>query len=112
MGDILLNQIAYQKALPPPEVKDVSAFLTWINKPLGSYRVFAKTNSYLVIRGPAGRMFASGTSAYTFDRQGCFIGWTPDMGDIKRPLVVFSDGAKWEKTDLDTAQSEFSKDRR
>jgi hypothetical protein len=100
---VALNQAAYRKATPPLEVKDVSSFLTWIKKPMGLFRVTAGKNLYFVYQGPAGRLPSSGTAAYAFDAKGQFIGWTPDMGDVKTPGAVFSSEAKWERipaTDL------------
>jgi len=68
---------------------------------MGSYRVTVGKTVYYQITGPAGRYVASGPSAYTFDAQGRFIGWSSDMGDFKRPAEVFQEGAKREKITLE-----------
>jgi hypothetical protein len=94
---LALNQIAYRKATPSPDVKDVSSFLAWIKEPMGLFRVTTGENLYFVYQGPAGRLPSSGTAAYAFDAKGQFIGWTPDMGDVKSPSKVFSGDARWER---------------
>jgi hypothetical protein len=101
IGCFTVDQISMAQARPPKSVTDVSSCLAWLKKPMGSYRVNVSNTVYYQITGPAGRCVASGPSAYTFDAQGRFIGWTADMGDFKRPAEVFQEGAKREKIPFD-----------
>lgn len=101
IGCIAAEQIAMARARPPKRVIDVDSCLAWLGKPMGSYRVTVSNTAYYQLTGPAGGFLASGPSAYSFDAQGRFIGWTSDMGDIKRPAEVFAAGAKREKIPLD-----------
>ncbi len=101
IGCIAADQIPLAQARPPKSVTDVSSCLVWLKKPMGSYRVTVNNTVYYQISGPAGRHLASGPSAYTFDAQGRFIGWSADMGDLKTPAEVYREGAKREKIPLD-----------
>ena len=101
IGCIAADQIPLARARPPKSVMDVASCLAWLKKPMGSYRVTANNTVYYQITGPAGRYLASGPSAYSFDAQGRFIGWSADMGDSKTPAEVFREGAKREKIPLD-----------
>jgi hypothetical protein len=101
IGCIGMEQIPMSRARPPKSVTDVSSCLAWLKKPMGSYRVTVGNAVYYQVTGPAGRFAASGPSAYTFDAQGRFIGWSSDMGDFKRPAEVFQEGAKRERIPLE-----------
>ena len=101
IGCIAADQIPLAQARPPKSVTDINSCLAWLKKPMGSYRVSVNKTVYYQITGPAGRYLASGPSAYTFDDQGHFIGWSADMGDFKTPAEVFREGAKREKIPLD-----------
>ena len=101
IGCIAADQIPLAQARPPKSVTDINSCLAWLKKPMGSYRVTMDETVYYQVTGPAGRYLASGPSAYTFDAQGRFIGWSADMGDFKTPVEVFREGAKREKIPLD-----------
>lgn len=66
---------------------------------MGAYRINDKGRVYFQIRGPAGRTFPSGLSAYTFDSHGRFIGWTEDDGDFPSPGLTSE--AEYEPISLD-----------
>ena len=83
IGCIAADQIPLAQARPPKSVRDINSCLAWLKKPMGSYRVTTDETVYYQVTGPAGRYLASGPSAYTFDAQGRFIGWSADMGDFK-----------------------------
>ena len=86
---------------------DVSSCLTWLKQPIGAYRVTTDKAVYYQITGPAGRYLPSGTSAYSFDVNGKFIGWTSDEGDIHTPEQVFIKGSESEKISLDELKQIF-----
>ena len=95
-GDVVANRLLYRRATPPSSVTDLSSCIAWLGKPMGVIRVTTEGQQYIMIQGPSGRLASSGTAAYTFDASGRFIGWTPDMGDVYSPSVVFSNGASRE----------------
>jgi hypothetical protein len=101
IGCIADNQISYSRAKPPKTVTDVSTCLAWLRNPMGAYRITDGDVIYYRVTGPAGRHVASGLSAYTFDSQGKFIGWTPDAGDFPTPGLRLSPGAKREEISLE-----------
>jgi len=97
----IVDNIPYWRAKPPSNVKDLRSFFAWMPEPIRAFRITVESKRYYQITGPAGRYLASGPSAYTFDEQGGFIGWTPDMGDFYTPKEVFSPKAKEEEISLD-----------
>jgi hypothetical protein len=101
VGDLVGNRILYRRAMPPSGVTNITTCITWLGKPMGMLRVTTAGEQYYIIQGPPGRLAASGKAAYTFDARGRFVGWTPDMGDIYRPPVAFSPGARREEIGMD-----------
>jgi hypothetical protein len=98
---LLIGCIPQFRATPPKSVTDVSSCLTWLKKPRGAYRITSDGVVYYQITGRAGSYLASGPAGYTFDSNGRFIGWSPDIGDVKRPPEVFTPYAKRETITLD-----------
>jgi hypothetical protein len=68
---------------------------------MAAYRITSGGVVYYQVTGPAGRYLASGPAGYTFDSHGQFLGWSADIGDIKKPAQVFAPEAKREKITLD-----------
>jgi hypothetical protein len=101
IGCFVADDIAFRSARPPESVTDISSCLTWLQDPMGVYRITDGDVIYYRLTGPAGRCIASGLSAYTFDSQGKFIGWTADVGDFPTPGLHLSQNAKREKISLD-----------
>ena len=99
-GCLALVKIPYLQAKPPKNVTDVASCLVWLKKPMGAYKITDGNFVYYRVTGPAGRFLASGPSAYTFDAQGRFIGWTADLGDLPTPGLTISPSAKREKISL------------
>ena len=97
----IFDHIPYWRAKPPSSVTNVRSFFDWMPEPRGALRITVENKRYYQMTGPAGRVLASGPSAYTFDEQGQFIGWTPDMGDIHFPEMAFSPKARQEMISLD-----------
>lgn len=90
----------HARAKPPAHVTNIVSFLQWKPAPMGVRRLAVGTNTYWQALGPAGRLVASGPSAYSFDASGTLIGWTPDMGDIYRPHELFGPDVKRETVSL------------
>ena len=103
-GCIAADTIPYSRAKPPKTVTDISSCLAWLQKPMGAYRITDGDVVYYRVTGPAGRYLASGPSAYTFDSNGKFIGWTADVGDYSTPGLHISPDAKHEKILLEDLQ--------
>jgi hypothetical protein len=101
IGCIAADQIPHSRAKPPKSVTDVPSCLEWLQKPMGAYRITEGPVIYYRVTGPAGRYLASGPSAYTFDSQGKFIGWTANVGDIPTPGVHISSDAKRQAISLE-----------
>src|SRR5450432_3295039 len=76
--DIVFEKITYSRAKPPENVTDIASCLIWLKQPMSARRITTDKTVYYQIIGPAGYYAASGPSAYSFDSQGRFIGWTPD----------------------------------
>ena len=75
--------VAFKSARPPTTVKTIKDFRAWKGKSIMREREYRNSGTnYTVILGPAGRVGASGPSAYLFDHNGEFIDWTRDMGDF------------------------------
>ena len=82
-GCRLVDQIPMGPARPPEHLGRLAEFLEWKQgavKGMGTYESGGVT--YTVMLGPAGRYLASGPSAYLFDKDGKFVDWTADMGDL------------------------------
>ena len=107
IGCFAVDQIPYSRAKPPKQVVDISSCLAWLKNPMGTYRITTDGGVYYQITGSAGRYLASGPSAYSFDSQGKFLGWTSDMGDFKKPTEVFAENSKREKISLDEIKRAF-----
>src|SRR5947207_7507782 len=101
IGCIAADHIPHSRAKPPKTVTDVTSCLRWLQKPTGIYKITDGDLVYYQVTGPAGRYFASGPSAYTFDSHGKFIGWTADVGDFPTPGLHLSPDAKRETISLD-----------
>ena len=87
-GCLLLDGIPMRAARPPKNMATIEDFRVWKGpaiKGTGTYESAGVT--YTVVFAPAGRLHASGPSAYLFDPQGRFIDWTSDTGDF--PTVRF-----------------------
>lgn len=76
----------YFFAKPPKRVIDIDSYLKWKPKTKVLYRFSQGPLIYYVFTGPSGRLLASGPSAYCFDSNYNFVGWTPDIGDAKYHL--------------------------
>lgn len=89
-ANLVMDIYWFQKAKPPSEVMDVGTFLKWKPKIVKVVEIERGTNVYYQILGPSGRMWASGPSGYVFNSDGKFIGWSKDIGDFKKPEVIYS----------------------
>jgi len=107
IGCDVVDRIPHARARPPQTVTNIPSCLTWLQKPRGVYRLITDGAVYYQITGPSGSYWASGPSAYTFDVQGRFIDWSPDIGDRMIPPQVFSPGAKREKITLEELGRSF-----
>jgi len=100
--DDRINRALFVRATPPASVNDMRSFWAWYQHPdTNAIRLTDGTNIYYRVTGPAGRFLASGRAAYTFDAQGKFIGWTPDVGDVGTPGLHLSRTTKRERISLD-----------
>jgi hypothetical protein len=89
-GYISANLIALRSARPPSNLKTISEFEIWKRDYLmGTGQYENSGTNYTVLFAPAGRLLASGPSAYLFDRSGNFVDWTSDMGDLKTQMHQF-----------------------
>ena len=80
-----IDRIPLRAATPPAKIKTLVDFRDWKGEEVLGNGLFvdpASGDSYQVLLAPAGRVFASGPSAYLFDSDGNFQEWTPDMGDV------------------------------
>jgi hypothetical protein len=100
--DYAIDHALYFRAKPPEGVKDFHSCLAWLkHADRNGYKITDGALVYYRVTGPAGRNFASGRAAYTFDAAGRFIGWTPDVGDLPTPGFHVSQTAKREKISLE-----------
>jgi hypothetical protein len=82
--------VALKSARPPTTVKTIQDFRAWKGKSIMGEREYRNSGTnYTVMLAPAGRLGASGPSAYLFDRNGEFIDWTADMGDFETKKYKF-----------------------
>jgi len=107
IGCVALDQIPHSRATPPKTVTDVASCLAWLKNPIDAYKITTEKAVYYQIRGPAGCYLPSGCSAYSFDGDGKYIGWTQDDGDIHVPSEVYAPNAKNEKISLDELKHIF-----
>jgi len=83
VGCLSLDLIPMSAAKPPPKLKTLQDFRAWKRGSVMGMRTFTNSGkAYTVMLAPAGRFLASGPSAYLFDKDGRFIDWTADMGDL------------------------------
>ena len=102
VAGVVADSILYRRATPPSSVTDVASCIAWLGQPMGVIRVTtSEQQQYYMLRGPSGRLVSSGAAAYTFDATGRVVGWTPDMGDVYSPPVVFAKGARREEISLE-----------
>ena len=79
---LLIEMIPLSRAKPPADLKTIEDFRRWQKAAIVGEGTFEDSGeTYTVVLGPSGRYFASGPSAYLFDKDGVFLDWTPDMGD-------------------------------
>jgi hypothetical protein len=107
-----INATLNARATPPPDVVDVASCLNWLKRPMGVYRVRSGGLVYYQVIGPAGRLIASGPAGYAFDGSGAFIGWSPDIGDVKLPSQIFTAGRKVEQISIEELQKDTTKKHR
>lgn len=84
------DRIPMGAARPPKGMATIEEFRAWKGpsiKGTGTYESAGVT--YTVVLAPAGRLHASGPSAYLFDPQGRFVDWTSDMGDFPTVRLGF-----------------------
>lgn len=98
---IAADRIPRARATSPQSVTNLVTCLAWLPQPMGAYEITDGTSVYYRVTDPAGRLFASGLAAYTFDAHGRFLGWTPDMGNCPTPGLDLSPTAKKETLMLD-----------
>ena len=82
-------------------MSSLAGFLEWQDKPMGAFRITVDDVVYYHVRGPAGRSLPSGPAGYSFDKSGKFIGWSADVGDIRKPEALWTKNARWEKITLE-----------
>ncbi len=83
IGYVVAERISLSRARPPKDLKRFEEFQAWKRGKIISEGTFQNSvGTYRVFLAPAGRLLASGPSAYLFDDQGRFIDWTPDTGDV------------------------------
>jgi hypothetical protein len=106
LASLIPDYVYYMpRARPPPSATNLEAFFEWMPGPKWADRVTVSNRVYYEFFGPAGRWKASGPSAYTFDENGLFVGWTKDCGDFFTPEIVYSPGAKREQISVDEVRA-------
>ena len=70
----------YLMARPSKNITDLHSFLEWKPKTETITKVEKNSTVYYICYGRAGRLYPSGPSAYYFDSNLSFFGWTPDCG--------------------------------
>jgi hypothetical protein len=99
---------AHAKATPPSNVTDIKSCLAWLKLPGRIYQITDDKSVYYQINGPSsGYATGSSPSAYSFDANGKFTGWTPDADDGSVPGVHVSPTAKKEQISLTEVQKMF-----
>jgi hypothetical protein len=87
-------KLNYQKRYVPPEnVTEVAALLSWMGEPWWVNRYSDGSKQYYEIgkKEPVWILMAtlsSSSPSYTIDEDGRLIGWSPDSGDIRRPELI------------------------
>jgi hypothetical protein len=107
IGCFAVGQALRFRATPPQSVTDVVSCLEWLKQPAGAFRITSDGLVHYQVTGPSGRFFASGPAGYTFDSQGKFIGWSPDIGDFEIPPEVFTPNSEREVISLDELRQSF-----
>jgi hypothetical protein len=100
-------QIGPCQAKPPASVTDLHSFFAWMPKPVNARRVTLDNTLYYTVTGEWVGFLPSGSTAYSFDAQGKFIGWTPDEGDLHVPDQVYAPGVQWEYIPVDELKTRF-----
>jgi hypothetical protein len=95
------DRISYARARPPKQVTDFRSCMAWLKPPIGAYKLSDRNTIYYQVTGPPGRSLPTGPAAYTFDRSGKLIGWTPDVGDKDTPGLKLSAAAKRERVSFE-----------
>jgi len=98
-----LNKSYYLKAEPPESVKNLSSYLDWKPETKTIFKADNNGRIYYFCLGERGRTLASGPSAYCFDSNFNFIGWSSDIGDLQGtlPQQAYEERYKWKETRID-----------
>ena len=76
----------YLRATPPESVKTLKSYLEWRPETKTIFKIENDGNIYYFCLGEQGPMPASGPSAYCFDSESNFLGWSADIGDLRGTL--------------------------
>ena len=98
-----LNKSYYLKATPPENIKTLNSYLEWKPGTKTIYKIENKGIVYYLCLDKPRRIPASGPSAYCFDSNCNFVGWTADIGDLhgSLPQQAYEKRYKWTEINIE-----------
>jgi len=88
------DRFYYSDKIPPSNIKTISDFIAWQPSYSNARKVENHGSVFYVVQGDYSRFLASSKAEYYFDKQGIYINWNKDPGDLVTLPIIQDNAAK------------------